>query len=68
MNRMKPDKQATIVRMAVEGCSIRSTERMTGCHRDTIMRHIVRVGEHCRTIMDERMRGLTIESLQADEI
>ena len=68
MNRIKPEAQATIIRMAVEGCSIRSIERMTGAHRDTIMRHIVRVGEHCRSLLDERMRGLTIESLQADEI
>ncbi len=68
MNRMKADKQATIIRMAVEGNSIRSIERMTGTHRDTIMRHIVRVGEHCHSLMDGRMRGLTIESLQADEL
>jgi hypothetical protein len=31
----------------VEGCSIRSTERITGVHRDTILKLLVAVGEKC---------------------
>jgi hypothetical protein len=40
-----------------EGSSIRSIERMPGIHRDTIMR-LARVGETCRQILDQKMRGL----------
>jgi len=38
MNKLKPEKQVAVIRALVEGSSIRSTERMTGVHRDTIMR------------------------------
>ena len=41
------------VAMLAEGNSIRSIERMTGIHRDTIMRLGVRVGQGCQRIMDE---------------
>jgi len=54
--------------MLSEGNSIRSIERVTGVHRDTIMRLGVRVGEGCQKIMDERMRGLTCKQIEVDEI
>jgi IS1 family transposase len=52
----------------VEGNSIRSTERMTDTHRDTIMRLMVQVGTGCEKLLDEQMRNLTCERLQVDEI
>lgn len=42
MNKLKSEKQTSVINALVEGNSIRSTERMTGVHRDTIMRLIVR--------------------------
>jgi len=39
------ETQVTIIRALVEGCSIRSVERMTEVHRDTIMRLMVRIGD-----------------------
>lgn len=68
MNRLKMDKQIQVINALVEGNSIRSTERMTGVHRDTIMRLLVRVGDKCQKIMDEKMRGFHCRYLQADEI
>ncbi len=53
MNVLKPDKKLAVVSALVEGVSIRSIERMTGVHRDTIMRLPVRVGEKCQSILDE---------------
>lgn len=43
---------------------------MTGIHCDTIMRLMVmvRVGEGCKRILDERMRDLDCQQLQVDEI
>lgn len=46
------EKQALAVSLLCEGNSIRSTERATGIHRDTVMRLGVRVGEACRDLMD----------------
>jgi IS1 family transposase len=68
MNQLGREQQSTVVSALVEGNSIRSIERMTGIHRDTIMRLAVRVGEGCDRLMDEMMRGLTCEKLQLDEI
>ena len=56
------------VYMLAEGNSIRSIERMTGVHRDTIMRLGVRVGEACDKIMDEKMRNLPCKQIEVDEI
>jgi IS1 family transposase len=68
MNKLKIEKQTTAISALVEGCSIRSTERMTGIHRDTIMRLMVRVGNACEQFMDEVMRGLACKNIQVDEI
>jgi IS1 family transposase len=68
MNVLKPGKQLAVISALVEGNSIRSVERMTGIHRDTIMRLMGRVGERCAGIMDERMRNVQCQEIEADEI
>lgn len=67
-NILSNDKKTMAVAMLCEGSSIRAVERMTGIHRDTIMRLGVRMGEGCKTIMDTKMRGLTIQQIEVDEI
>ena len=52
-NQLQTEKKISAVGMLCEGNSIRSIERMTGIHRDTIMRLGVRMGEGCQQIMDE---------------
>lgn len=68
MNRLPPDIQEAIISALVEGSSIRSVERMTGVHRDTIMRLSLAVGERCQNVMQERMRGLSCKRLELDEV
>jgi hypothetical protein len=68
MNKLTIDKKANAVGMLWEGTRIRSVERITGIHRDTIMRLGVRMGEGCQCIMDEKMRNLTCRLLQVDEV
>ena len=41
-NNLSFDRQVEIIAALTEGCSIRSVERLTGVHRDTIMRLGVR--------------------------
>lgn len=67
-NKLSPEKQALAISMLVEGSSIRSIERMTGIHRDTIMRLGVRTGQACESMQDEMMRDLQCLNLQIDEI
>lgn len=44
MYTLKRETKVTAITALTEGASIRSVERMTGAHRDTIMRLMVRVG------------------------
>jgi len=67
-NVLTKDKEATVIAALAEGNSIRSIERMTGIHRDTIMRLGVRVGETCAQIMDETLRELPSRRVEVDEI
>ena len=68
MNRLSIERRSQIIGALVEGNSIRSVERMTGTHRDTIMRLGFEVGKGCHRIMHEKMRNLPCRRLQCDEI
>src|SRR5258706_12504459 len=68
MNVLSREKQAAVIQGLIEGNSIRSVERMTGIHRDTIMRVLRRTGDQCQRIMDERVRNLRCREIQADEL
>ena len=67
-NVLSTDKKIAIIGALAEGSSIRSIERMTGVHRDTIMRLGVKVGEGCTSLMDAKMRNLPCRRLEMDEI
>jgi hypothetical protein len=68
MNRLSLDRRTQIVAALVEGNSIRSIERMTGVHRDTIMLLLVEVGAGCAKLQDEIMRDLSCPHIQVDGI
>jgi hypothetical protein len=68
MNILSLEKQATIIGALTEGCSIRAVERLTGVHRDTIMRLGVRVGEGCLALHSAMMRDLQVNRIELDEI
>ena len=67
-NELKSETKAQVVSLLCEGNSIRSIERITGIHRDTVMRLGVRVGTACAKIQDEKMRGLNCNHVEVDEI
>jgi hypothetical protein len=67
-NHLSKHKQIAVTAALAEGNSIRSIERMTGIHRDTIMRLGVRVGQGCAQLLDERMRNLDCNRIELDEI
>ena len=67
-NHLSKDQQIAITAALAEGNSIRSIERMTGVHRDTIMRLGVRVGQGCARLLDQKMRNLDCKRIELDEI
>src|SRR5271170_4262267 len=67
-NVLSTDKKIAVIGALAEGSSIRSIERITGVHRDTIMRLGVKVGQGCTSLMDAKMRNLPCKRLEVDEI
>lgn len=65
---IETEKQVAIIAALAEGSGIRQIERITGVHRDTIMRLGVKVGKGCAALLDAKMRDLSCEHLQMDEL
>lgn len=62
------DKAIDCLRLLVEGNSIRSIERFTGVHRDTILSLLALAGERCEKLMEDRIKHLSVKDVQCDEI
>jgi hypothetical protein len=41
------------IQLLVEGCSIRTAQRVTNLHRDAIIKLLVIAGERCERLLDE---------------
>ena len=67
-NVLSIDKQVAVISALAEGSGIRQIERITGVHRDTIMRLGVKVGHGCAELLDRKMRNLDCQNLQFDEL
>ena len=68
MNKLTLEKQTQVIKALVEGNSIRSTERMIGVHRDTIMRLMVETGNACGVTLNKMMHNLHCQRIEVDEI
>ncbi|HMD97705.1 MAG TPA: hypothetical protein VKM93_10305 [Terriglobia bacterium] len=62
------EKALLALQLMLEGNSVRSTERITGLDRNTIMRVLVLAGEKCEKISGEMIRNVSVKDVQADEI
>src|ERR687896_928972 len=67
MNRLSPAKRKAVVASLVEGNSIRSTCRMTGVAKATVMK-LLDLGTVCSHYQDVTLRDLPCERVQCDEI
>lgn len=68
MNILSRNQQTTIIAALTEGMSIRAVERLTGIHRDTIMRLGAKVGRGCAELHDRMFVGLRVNRLELDEL
>jgi IS1 family transposase len=62
------DKGLLALKLLLEGNSIRSTERVTGLHRDTILRLLVLAGERCEKVLGRIIMNVPVRDVQLDEI
>jgi transposase-like protein/IS1 family transposase len=66
--RVSREKMLTILRLLMEGSSIRSLERVYGVHRDTIIANMIDAGNKCEWFLFEKIVGMPAEDVQVDEI
>jgi hypothetical protein len=68
MRKLSSEKRATILTALVEGASINSVSRMTGCSKVTILRLLADAGRYCADYHDVFVRGVESKRVQLDEI
>jgi IS1 family transposase len=68
MNKLSKDKKAQVVAALVEGNSIRSTVRMTGVAKNTIVKLLADLGKACAEYQDKAFKNLPCKHIQCDEI
>src|SRR6266404_6273441 len=66
--RISLDKAEMCLKLMLEGMSIRSIQRITGLHQETILDLLVLAGERCEKLMQERIKGVAVKDVEADEI
>lgn len=66
--RLPMDKATAILKLMVEGMSVRSIERITGVHRDTILRLLLLSAEKITAKLRHEFENLVIERIQVDEL
>lgn len=68
MNKLNAQRRAQVVAALVEGNSIRSTVRMTGVAKNTVIKLLVDLGTVTSEYQDRVMRDLDCKRVQCDEI
>ncbi len=68
INRLPKEKQIQVVAALVEGMSIRSTVRMTGVAKNTIVKLLANLGAACSAYQDQKFRDLPCRRIECDEI
>jgi transposase-like protein len=67
-NNLSMEKKVAVISALVEGCSVRSTSRMTGVAKGTILRLLADVGTACAKYLDVTLRNIQAKRVQIDEI
>lgn len=62
------DKAVLALQLLLEGSSVRTTERITGLHRDTILRLLVLAGERSERLMARLIVHIPVKDVECDEI
>jgi len=68
MNKLNTEKRVQVISCLVEGNSIRSTVRITGVAKNTIVKLLAEVGEACSNYQDKVLKNLPCKNIQCDEI
>jgi transposase-like protein/IS1 family transposase len=61
-------KAELVLTLLIEGNSLRSIQRITGVHVGTILNLLVLAGEKCERLSDQRIKGVAVQDVEADEM
>jgi transposase-like protein/IS1 family transposase len=62
------DKAEMVVKLLIEGNSIRSTQRISGVDQNTIMKLLTLAGERCEQLMGRLIVNVPVKDVECDEI
>ena len=68
MNRLPAAKRAKIIRLLVEGASLRSISRIEDVSINTVSKLLIEAGEACVNYHNSHVRGIHSKRIQVDEI
>ncbi len=63
-----PEKVEAVITLLVEGCSIRSIQRITDIDQNTIMKILVLAGNRCERLLESKCQNVPVSDVQCDEI
>jgi transposase-like protein/IS1 family transposase len=66
--RISLNDATLVLSLLTEGSSIRSAERVSGIHRDTICKLLRVAGEKCEALLSRLVRNVEAKDVQADEL
>jgi IS1 family transposase len=67
MNRLTSEQRTAVISCLIEGNSVRSTVRITGVAKKTVMRLVFEVGTFCAEYQNRVFQNLKCEHIQVDE-
>lgn len=66
--RISSEQAAQVVNLLVEGVGIRAISRLTRLNKETVLNVLETAGAACARVLDEKIRDVECESVQADEL
>jgi IS1 family transposase len=68
VNKLSFEDRARVIRLLVEGTSLRATSRITNIHIDSITRILEKVGKACQKFHNDKVVNIHSKLVQCDEI
>src|ERR1700733_4776393 len=62
------EKAFMVVKLLIEGNSIRSPQRITGVDQNTIMKILTLAGDRCEKVMGRYVRNVPVNDVEVDEV
>jgi transposase-like protein/IS1 family transposase len=62
------EKAVKVLELLLEGCSVNTTQRLTGVHHTTILKLLALAGEKCERVIANKVVNVPVKDIQADEI